>query len=134
MPTHATNGTPSSSPGVGAAAKSVAEHASALAKLEIELATLELKKKLGAFGVGIGLLAGALVVGLFFLGWLFATVTAALDTSMPKWLALLVVTLLLGVVAAVLAMLGLKKMKQGSPPVPKQALQEAKLTTEALKS
>ena len=41
--------------GVGAAAKTVAEHASAIAKLELELAGLELKKKVAALGVGIGM-------------------------------------------------------------------------------
>jgi hypothetical protein len=138
VPTHATNGTPATggtpTPGVGTAAKNVAEHASALARLELELAALELKKKLAAFGLGIALLAGALVVGLFFFGWLLATITAALDTFVPRWLALLAVTLLLGAGVATLAFLGLRALKKGSPPVPRQAIEEAKLTTEALKS
>ena len=45
--------------GVGGAAKQVAEHVSSLAKLELELAVLELKRKLGSLGVGVGLGVGA---------------------------------------------------------------------------
>lgn len=132
MPTHAGNG--SSGPGVGAAAKNVAEHASALARLELELALIELKRKLVALGLGIGLLVGAAVMGLFFVGFVYATIAAALATFLPAWLALLVVTVFLLLKVGVLAILGLRSVKKGSPPLPEQAIAEAKLTTEALKS
>jgi len=35
---------------------------------------------------------------------------------------------------AVLGILALNRIKKGTPPVPEQAIHEAKLTTEALKS
>lgn len=119
--------------GLGGAAKSVAEHASAIARLELELAGLELKGKVTALGVGIGLTVGAAVFGLFMLGFLFATIAAALATFMPTWLALLIVTLFLGALAVVLALVGRARIKKGTPPVPEQAIREAKLTTEAIK-
>jgi hypothetical protein len=119
--------------GVGGAAKSVAEHASAIARLEIELAALELKKKVTALGVGIGMAVGAAVFALFGLGFVFATIAAALATFLATWLALLIVTLFLFAVAGLLGLLGLARMKKGTPPVPEQAIREAKLTTEALK-
>ena len=120
-------------PGVGAAVKQVAEHASALTKLELELAGLELKRKLGALGVGIGLGLGAAVFALFMLGFAYATIAAALATAMPTWLALLIVTIALLLKAAILGMLALRAIKRGTPPVPQQAIHEAKLTTDALK-
>jgi len=120
--------------GVGGAAKQVADHAKALVGLELELAGLELKRKLGALGLGIGLAAGAAVFGLFALGFLFATLAAALATFLSTWLALLIVTVFLLVLAGVLGLLGLKRIQRGTPPVPEQAIAEAKLTTEALKS
>jgi hypothetical protein len=120
--------------GLGGAAKSVAEHASAIAKLELELAGLELKGKVAALGVGIGLVVGAAVFGLFMLGFLFATIAAALATFLPTWLSLLIVALFLGGLATVLGLIGLSRIKKGSPPVPEQAIEEAKLTTEAIKS
>lgn len=120
--------------GVGAAAKDVAEHAGAIARLEAELAGLELKKKLGVIGAGIGLVVGAALFGLFMLGFLFATVAAGLATFLPTWLALLVVTLALLVIGGTLGLLGVRSIKKGTPPVPEQAIAEAKLTTAAIKS
>jgi hypothetical protein len=119
--------------GVGGAAKSVAEHASAIARLEVELATLELKKKVTVLGVGIGMGVGAAVFGLFGLGFVFLTLTAALDTFLSTWLSLLIVTLFLFVLAGVLGLLARNRIKKATPPVPEQAILEAKLTQEALK-
>lgn len=120
--------------GLGAAVKDVTEHAKALVSLELELASLELKRKAAALGVGAGLLVGALVFGLFALGFAFATVAAALATFLPTWAALLIVTGFLLLVAGVLGLIGVGRVKRGSPPVPEQAIREAKLTQEALKS
>ena len=120
--------------GVGAAVKDVTEHAKALVTLEIELAKLELQGKMASLGVGAGLLIGALVFGLYGLGFTFATIAAGLATFLPVWLALLSVTLFLFVLAFVLALVGRGRVQKGTPPVPEQAIREAKLTQEALKS
>jgi hypothetical protein len=120
--------------GLGAAAKEVAEHASTLARLELELAALELKSKAAALGKGAGFGAGAVFLLLYAIGFAFATIAAALATFLPTWLALLLVTVLLLLVAGVLGALALKSLRRGTPPVPKQAIEEAKMTTEALKS
>jgi hypothetical protein len=129
MPTPGTE-----SPGVGGAAKSVAEHASAIARLELELAGMEIKRKVAALGIGIGMGVGALVLLLFFLGFMLATIAAALATFLPTWAALLIVTGGLFGTAALLGVLALGSIKKGSPPVPEQAIREAKLTSAALKS
>jgi uncharacterized protein (DUF2062 family) len=129
MPTRATerNG------GVGGAAKLVAEHASAIARLELELAVLELKKKVVALGLGIGLGIGAALFGFFGLGFAFATIAAVLATFLSTWLALLITTAGLFVLSGILGMLALGRIKKGSPPVPEQAIREAKLTQAAIK-
>lgn len=120
--------------GFGTAAKQVAEHASALARLELELASLELKRKLAALGIGIGLGVGAAVFLLFMLGFGLATIAAALATFLPTWLALLIVTGFLLLVGGLLGFLAMRSVRRGTPPVPKQAIREAKLTTQAIKS
>jgi hypothetical protein len=130
--------TPATSPreangGVGGAAKQVAEHASSIARLEIELATLELKKKIAALGLGIALAVGAALFGLFMIGFLFATIAAALATFLATWLALLMVTAALLVLSGTFGMLAFGRIKKGTPPVPQQAIREAKLTQAALK-
>lgn len=119
--------------GVGAAAKTVAEHASSIARLEVQLALLELKQKVAALGVGIGMLVGAAIFGLFLLAFVLASMTAALAIVLPVWAALLIMIGIVGGVVATLALLGLAAVKKGSPPVPEQAIQEAKLTTEAIR-
>jgi Putative Actinobacterial Holin-X, holin superfamily III len=120
--------------GLGTAAKSVAEHASAIMRLELELAALELKRKVTSLGLGIGFAFGAALFLLYMVGFAFAAIAAGLATAVPTWAALLIVTgiLLLGVAA--LGAFAAFKIKKGTPPVPEQAIQEAKLTTEALKS
>ena len=119
--------------GLGASAKEVAEHASSLARLELELATLELKRKVTALAVGIGLGVGAALFAFFGLGFLFATIAAALATFLDTWLALLIVTVGLLALAGILGLLAVGRIKRGTPPVPEQAIREAKLTTAALK-
>src|SRR5918999_4990049 len=103
---------------LGEAAKGVAEHARAIVGLELELASMELKKKAAALGLGIGLLAGALLVVVYGIGFLFATIAAALATFLPVWASLLIVTVFLFAVAGVLAFVGVKKVARGTPPVP----------------
>jgi uncharacterized membrane protein YqjE len=129
MHTHETDGR-----GLGATAKEVAEHASSLVRLELELATLELKRKVANLGIGIGLAVGAALFALYALGFLFATIAAGLATAMSTWLALLIVTLGLLIVTAILGLIGFSRIKKGTPPVPEQAIREAKLTSDALKS
>jgi membrane-bound ClpP family serine protease len=129
MPTRATD-----SQGLGAAVKEVAERASSIVRLELELATLELKRKVVSLGLGIGLALGAAVMLLFMVGFAYAAAAAALALVVPLWAALLIVTGILFFKAALLGLLGLNRIRRGSPPVPEQAIREAKLTTEALKS
>lgn len=119
--------------GLSGAAKRVAEHASSIVKLELELAGLELKKKVVALGVGVGLGIGAALFGLFMIGFLFAAIAAAFATFLSTWLALLIVAAILLFLSGTLGMLALGRIKKGTPPVPEQAIREAKLTQAALK-
>jgi len=119
--------------GVGPAVKEVAEHASALARLEMELATLELKRKVAAFGMGVGLGVAAGVFLLFALGFAFAAGAAALALVVSTWLALLIVFGGLLLFALILGVFAMRAIKAGTPPVPEQAVAEAKLTTEAIR-
>jgi hypothetical protein len=120
--------------GVGTAAKNVAEHASTLARLELELALLEVKRKVAALGVGIGMSVAAGVFGLFALGFGLAAAAAALALVLPVWASLLIVCGALVLLAGILLFAGLGAIKNGAPPVPEQAIREAKLTTEAIRN
>lgn len=129
MPTPETD-----SQGLGAAVKQVAERTSTIVRLELELAALELKKKVVSLGLGIGLAIGAAVMLLFMVAFVYAAIGAALALVMPTWAALLVVAGILLLQAGLLGFLAVNRIQKGTPPVPEQAIAEAKLTTEALKS
>jgi len=120
--------------GVGAAVKQVAERTSSIVRLELELAALELKRKVVSLGLGIAFAIGAAVMLVFMVAFVYAAIGAALTLVMPTWAALLVVAGILLLKVAVLGLLALNRIKRGTPPVPEQAIREAKLTTEALKS
>ena len=121
-------------PGLRGAAQAVTDRARSLVRLEIELATAELRKKLQTIGIGIGLLAGAAVLAFYGVGFALATIAAGLATTVSTWLALLIVTVGLLVVVALLVVIGRATIKKGAPPVPLQAIEEAKLTAEAVKN
>jgi uncharacterized membrane protein YqjE len=132
MPTQGTDGRQAH--GLGAAVKEVAERASSIVRLELELAAIELKRKIVSLGLGIALALGAAIMLLFVVGFAFATIAAALATAVSTWLALLITTGILFAFTLALGAVGVKKIKKGSPPIPEQAIREAKLTSEALKS
>lgn len=119
--------------GVAAAAKEVVGHAGSIARLELRLAAAELKEKVAALGMGIGLAVGAAIFTVLTLGLAAATIAAALATALPTWLALLIVTAGAAATAAGLGALALGAVRRGTPPVPEQAIEEAKLTTEAVR-
>ena len=120
--------------GLGGAAKLVADRARSIVKLEIDLAAAELKKKVAAMGVGIGLLVGAALFGFFALAFALAAAAAGIATTLPIWAALLIVAGVVLLVAAGLGLAGKSAVQKATPPVPEQALEEARLTTEALKN
>ena len=83
---------------------------------------------MGAAFVGL-----AVLLALFAVGFLLATVTAALATVLPAWLALLLVGGFLLLAAGLAAALGAALLRRGTPPVPEQAIEEARLTGDALR-
>jgi uncharacterized membrane protein YqjE len=117
---------------LGTAAKEVAEHASALARLEIRLAVLEVTRKAKSLALGIVLAAAAVLLLLYSLGFGLASIAAAIPLS--TWASLLIVTAGLLVIIALLGFFAVQAFKRGAPPTPDQAIEEAKLTTEALKA
>jgi hypothetical protein len=120
--------------GLSGATKRVADHARSFVRLELQLAAAELKRKAAALGIGIALLAAAALFADTALAFGLAPATAGIATAVPVWLALLIMfggllllTMILGGVGGVL-------LKKGSKPMPEQAIEEARLTTEALRN
>jgi H+/Cl- antiporter ClcA len=120
--------------GFVARTQSVKQRAQSLVRLNLELATLEAKKKATALGVAaaLGLLAVVLVV--YAIGFLFASAAAGISEALPLWLSLLIVAALILLLAAIAGFLATRFAQKASPPKPEQAIEEAERTVEALRS
>jgi hypothetical protein len=119
--------------GLSDATRRVADHARSFVQLEVQLAIAELKRKAAALGVGIGLAGGAAILALLALCFALAAAAAGIATTLPVWAALLIVGGGLLLLAGILATVGLTLLRKGAKPVPEQAVEEARLTTEALR-
>ena len=106
---------------------------STLIRDEIEQIKKEAITRLKSAGIGIGLFAGAAVFLYFAAFALLATVIIAIGQALPYWLAALIVGVALLLIAVVLALIGLNRVKKGVPPVPKEAVDSVKDDVKAFK-
>jgi len=125
---------PGREPSVGELVKQLSEQTSALVRKEMELARAELTEKGKKAGMGAGMFGGAGLFGLFAFAALTATFIAALDLAMATWLAALIVTVVYGAIAGVLALTGKNKVQEAGPPVPEQAVASTKEDVEWAKT
>lgn len=102
------------------------EQSTQLIRSELQLAQAELTAKAKHAGIGAGLFGGAGLVALYGLGALIATVILALALVMPAWLAALVVTVVLFVIAGVVALVGKKQVGQATPAAPERTIDNVK--------
>lgn len=109
---------------------------SRLFQQEVELAKTELKQELTKAGKGAGLLGGAGVAGLYFLGFASLALVWLLDNWLPVEAGAGIVALLWGLVAGVLALLGKKDLHEANPQLPQtqRTIQEDKEWVRAQKS
>ena len=104
-----------------------------LVRGEIRLAQAEMKEKGKRYGKGGGLFGGAGLFGFLALEALVATAIAALAVPLSVWAAALIVTVVLGVIAAVLAVTGKKQVSQAAPPAPEQTIDSVKADVAEIK-
>ena len=93
-----------------------------LARKHVELAKIEAAEAVSVRGKGAGMMAGAAVVAMYAVGFLFAAGAAALALVVPVWAAILIVAVLMFLVAWILVMLGRRTIK--SAPAPGERTQE----------
>jgi MFS family permease len=106
--------------------KQLSEQTSRLVHHEMELAKAELSEKGKRAGIGAGMFGGAGTFGLYAFGALTAAIIAALATAVDTWLAALIVAVVYGAIAGVLALMGKKKVQQAVPPVPEDTVESVK--------
>jgi uncharacterized membrane protein YqjE len=104
-----------------------------LVKGEIQLLKTELIAKAKLFGIGAGLVVGALLFLFLMLLCLIIAGIFALSLVMPGWLAALLVAALFLVIAAALGYFGYTQIKKGLPPLPKKTIDSVKSDVKAVK-
>src|SRR3954453_7481411 len=109
-------------------------NASLLVREEIELAKAEVTTKVTRIGKGVAAFGAAAFIALLGLIFVFHTLAWGIADwfSFKIWVGYGITTILLFVFAGIAAMLGLRFVKRGSPPVPEMAIEEAKKTRESL--
>ena len=106
--------------------KELSDHTTTLVKQEIDLAKAELSEKGRKAGLGAGMFGGAGLFGVFAFAALTTCIIVALDSTMPLWLAALIVTVVYAAIAGVLALQGRNKVQEAGPPVPEQTTESVK--------
>jgi uncharacterized membrane protein YqjE len=113
----------------------VSERGSTLVREEIELAKAEVSEKVGKLlrGSVVGIAAGvfaflALILVMEGIAWLLNEEVFDGKT----WPGFFIEAAVFLLIAALAGLLAYKAVKAGSPPVPQQAIEEAKLTKETL--
>jgi small-conductance mechanosensitive channel len=111
----------------------VVAHTRALVRLERELARAELERKGELVGGGVALALGAAILSVYAVGFGLAALATALALVVDWWLALLLVFLVLLVFVAGLALGSRRLLRAAAPMKPVQAIEEARLTKQALR-
>ena len=97
-----------------------------LVRAEVSLARAELEEKARRLAAGGALVGAAVVLGLMALGALTATAIIALSNVISTWLAALIVTVVVGLLAGILLLIGIKLLRRGVPPAPTESVDQMK--------
>lgn len=118
---------------LGQLVSDLSEQAARLVRAEIDLAKAELAEKAKQAGIGGGLLVVAGVLALYGLAAAVATAIIGLSNAVAPWLAALIVTVAIFLLVALLALLGVRRLKRGMPPTPEHAMENVQQDVAAVK-
>jgi hypothetical protein len=108
--------------------------AAGMARKDLALAGREVKSKGKTVAIGVAAFAAAGLVALIALGMVAATLTTVLALWLPVWTAALVVTVLLLVLAGVLVMTGVGRLRAAMPLLPEATVRTLKEDVEIVKA
>ena len=100
---------------------------------EIEQIKREAITRLKSAGIGVALFAVAAVFLYFAAFPLLAAAVLGIGEALPLWLSALIVGVFLLLIAVILALIGLSRVKKGVPPVPKESVDSVKDDVKAFK-
>jgi uncharacterized membrane protein YqjE len=109
------------------------EQVSRLVRDEIALAKAELAEKGKHAGIGIGLFGTGGVFALYGVGALVATLIIVFHLFLPLWLAALIITVALFLMAGILALVGKSQVTKAVPPEPSAAIASVRADVDEVK-
>ena len=96
--------------------KQLSTETSTLVKQELDLAKAELTQQGKRAGLGAGFIGGGALFGLAAFATFTTMLIALLGLAMDTWIAALIVTVVYGAIAGVLALRGKNKIQEATPP------------------
>ena len=124
------SGLPGDEKSLGQLVSDLSEQGARLVRAEIDLAKAEIAGRAQQLGVGGGLIVAGAVLALYLLGAGIATSIIVLDL----WLAALIVCAFLLLVIVILVLIGVNRVKAGSPPTPARAIENVQHDIDAVKA
>jgi uncharacterized membrane protein YqjE len=109
------------------------EQISRLVRDEIALAKTELAEKGKHAGIGVGLFGTGGVFALYGVGAMVATLIIVFNLFLELWLAALIITVTLFLIAGILALIGKKQVTKAVPPEPTAAIESVKADVDEVK-
>ncbi|HEY0614898.1 MAG TPA: phage holin family protein [Candidatus Elarobacter sp.] len=111
---------------IGELLRELGDEISTLVRQEIALAKVEIAEKVKPAAASAGMFGGTAIFGLGAFGAATAFLIALIALALPLWASALIVTVIYGIIAGVLAMTGKKKLQEAAPLVPEQTAQTVK--------
>jgi uncharacterized membrane protein YqjE len=111
---------------IGELLRELGDEISTLMRQEIALAKVEIAEKVKPAAASAGMFGGTAIFALGAFGALTAFLIALIALAVPVWASALIVTIVYGAIAGVLAMTGKKKLQEAAPLVPEQTAQTVK--------
>jgi hypothetical protein len=109
--------------GLGELLNTLRRDAGALLRQEVALAKLEIREKVRLTATGAVLLCGAVVLGFLTAAVVTAAAILGLVMVVPAWAAALVVAIVEGLAAVILALRGRDRLRAAMPPMPERTVQ-----------
>lgn len=104
-----------------------------LVQREIQLVKTEIVSKLKGLGIGVGFIAGAVIVIFGMLGVLLTAAVLALSLVLPGWAAALIVAGVLLILAVILGLIGYRKVVRTGAPLPTETIDSLQRDLRAIK-
>ena len=111
----------------------MAEQVSVLIRDELKLAQLEMTGKGKQAALGAGMFGVSGVVAIYGVGCLLACAIIAISGVVAAWLAALIIGAALLAAAGCAALLGRRRLRRATPPVPEETVASVKADVEEIK-